>query len=432
MYKLFLLMCSCLLQACSSGGTPASLGQINFTQGGAYIPPPVMNTGLITTPVNTSDPNAEVNTTSNITYNLTRSIPDNNGPAYANAYFEGSWKPSTHLKLWGQTLTAPCSSADYANCSPATIDRPHEDVINALHQGWTGKGTHMLIEDSLSGDKFSHGINTGLIASRNAPGANLYGVDIFENDSVFDNQLGQVPSGGYNSTINLTVVNASYGADLTKIIGRDQSASAWTTSELLQARSLHAASATKRSNRYEDQGKSGDLVNFKFADAVIVQAAGNDKIAADYDPSSWYLTNDSLIKPRLLIAGALSSNGSVSQPAEISDYSNTAGSDTAVQSRYLLAYDSNPYQSGKVAFNGTELNTGRGTSYAAPRISAYVAIVRSKFPNLSASKTATILLETARYDTLACYKRAGGCDKAIYGAGEASLSRALAPVGKLR
>ena len=122
----------------------------------------------------------------------------------------------------------------------------------------------------------------------------------------------------------------------------------------------------------------------------------------------------------------------MSQPAEISDYSNTAGSDTAVQSRYLLAYDSTPYQSGKVAFNGTELKTSRGTSYAAPRISAYVAIVRSKFPNLSASKTASILLETARYDTLACYKRAGGCDKAIYGAGEASLSRALAPVGRLR
>ena len=73
-----------------------------------------------------------------------------------------------------------------------------------------------------------------------------------------------------------------------------------------------------------------------------------------------------------------------------------------------------------------------GTSFAAPRIAGYVAIVRSKFPNLNASQTASIMLDTARYDTLACSKSAQGCDKAIYGKGEASLSRALAPVGKLR
>jgi hypothetical protein len=62
----------------------------------------------------------------------------------------------------------------------------------------------------------------------------------------------------------------------------------------------------------------------------------------------------------------------------------------------------------------------------------YVAIVRSKFPNLNATNTASILLDTARYDTLTCYNSANGCDPAIYGKGEASLSRALAPVGKLR
>jgi len=61
-----------------------------------------------------------------------------------------------------------------------------------------------------------------------------------------------------------------------------------------------------------------------------------------------------------------------------------------------------------------------------------VAIVRSKFPNLSASQTASIMLDTARYDTLTCYKTQEGCDPTIYGKGEASLSRALAPVGKLR
>jgi hypothetical protein len=40
-----------------------------------------------------------------------------------------------------------------------------------------------------------------------------------------------------------------------------------------------------------------------------------------------------------------------------------------------------------------------------------------------------IILDTARTDTLSCYP---SCDTAIYGKGEASLSRALAPVGRLR
>ena len=432
MYKLFLLMCSCLLQACSSGGTSASLGQINFTQGGAYIPPPVMNTGLITTPVNTSDPNAEVNTTSNITYNLTRSIPDNNGPAYANAYFEGSWKPSTHLKLWGQTLTAPCSSADYANCSPATIDRPHEDVINALHQGWTGKDVNVLIEDSITQQ---HGAITGLLAYRYAPGANFYGLDIVGNSfatDVFFNQLNSNQTGLYGNNIKLGVVNQSYTANLSSLIGREQTFGAWTNDELIRARIAYTGSQISTINRMKDAGVSGQLKQFIFSDAVITKAAGNDKILSEYEPLNWFLAKDSDIRGRLLIVGALDQAGSVTNPSSIASYSNTAGNDTDVSSRFLLASGTTPFYNGQVAINGFNVNQGDGTSFAAPRVAGYVAIVRSKFPNLSASKTASILLETARYDTLACYKRAGGCDKAIYGAGEASLSRALAPVGKLR
>ena len=71
----------------------------------------------------------------------------------------------------------------------------------------------------------------------------------------------------------------------------------------------------------------------------------------------------------------------------------------------------------------------RDSSYAAPRVAGYVAIIEQKFPNLTPVSTASILLQTARYDTLTCYPN---CDPAIYGAGEASLSRALAPVGRLR
>jgi hypothetical protein len=62
-------------------------------------------------------------------------------------------------------------------------------------------------------------------------------------------------------------------------------------------------------------------------------------------------------------------------------------------------------------------------------VAGYAAIVRQKFPNLTGANTANVLLATARYDTLSCYPN---CDKAVYGQGEASLSRALAPVGYLK
>lgn len=431
MFKFFLVVCFCLLQACGSGGTPATLGQINFTEGGPYIPFVAMNTGLMSTQVTDADPNKSVSTSSS-TYDLRWSTPDNSGPSYSNAYFYGSWKPTTHLKIWGQTLTASCSSKDYSSCAPASYERPHEDVITALHQGWTGKGVNILIEDSLSGENFFHGINTGLIASRNAPGATIYGLDNANSSTVFDNQLGGRPSAGYANTINVGVVNASYGTDLEKMIGRKQSDGAWTALELLQARNDYSGASFVQTNKYKDLGKSGDLLQFKYSDAVIVQASGNETITVDGVPNIYYLAIDTAIQPRLLIVGSVSSNGSVAKPAVISSYSNTAGNDADLKNRYLLAFDATLFESGQAAFNGTPLTKGVGSSYAAPRVSAYVAIVRSKFPNLNASKTASILLDTARYDTLACFKTAAGCDPTTYGKGEASLSRALAPVGRLR
>jgi subtilisin family serine protease len=98
MLKLILAVCLMLLQACGSGGNSTTLGHISFTEGGAYIPVSAMNTGLLATKVSDADPNKSV-TTSTTTYNLQWSTPDSNGPAYAHAYFDGSWKPSTHLQL---------------------------------------------------------------------------------------------------------------------------------------------------------------------------------------------------------------------------------------------------------------------------------------------------------------------------------------------
>jgi subtilisin family serine protease len=62
------------------------------------------------------------------------------------------------------------------------------------------------------------------------------------------------------------------------------------------------------------------------------------------------------------------------------------------------------------------------TSFAAPIISAYGAIIGSKFTSATPTQITLQLLNTARTDTLKNYSAS------VYGNGEASLSRALEPI----
>jgi hypothetical protein len=65
-----------------------------------------------------------------------------------------------------------------------------------------------------------------------------------------------------------------------------------------------------------------------------------------------------------------------------------------------------------------------GNSFAAPRVAGAGALVRHKFPNLSGSQTATVILNTA--DDLGDT----GVDS-VYGHGKLNIGKALAPVGNL-
>ena len=364
---------------------------------------------------------------------LQTAATDVNAKSYVDSYAvttqnpNGNWQPASPIYFWGQTLTNQCISR-WCTTGPA-IARPAQEVMDAWNQGWTGKDVNVLIEDSITQQ---HGAITGLLAYRYAPGANFYGLDIVGNSfatNVFFNQLNSNQSGLYGNNIKLGVVNQSYTANLSSLI---RSNGPWTNDELISARTQYAGSAASTINRMKDAGVSGQLKQFIFSDAVITKAAGNDKILSEYEPLNWFLAKDTDIRGRLLIVGALDQAGSVTNPSSIASYSNTAGNDTDVSSRFLVASGTTPFYSGQVAIGGQTVSQGDGTSFAAPRVAGYVAIVRSKFPNLNASNTASILLDTARYDTLACSKNGGTCDPAIYGKGEASLSRALAPVGKLR
>ena len=383
-----------------------------------------------------TDPNAVVRSVSQVAaastssaykaldYDLQWAKPDPNGPGYANRYASGSWQPEKPLSFWGQALTGCSMILTGSNCNSLTtgpsLAKPAQEVVDAWNLGWTGKGVNVLIEDFTTQQ---HGVITTLLAYRYAPGATLYGLNIGVDQSF--HSVVNLANETYKGTpLKLGVVNASYVADLVKLTNLK---SGCTDKQLLQARVDYAPSALLITNRFQDAAYKGQV---NYTDAVITKAAGNDQLPSDQEPINKALADISAINNRLLIVGAVDQAGSAATPVGMASYSNKAGTDASVNSRYLLASGTVPFVTGGLVVDGTTVvaNSNVGTSYAAPRVAGMVAIVRSKFPNLNASQTASIMLDTARYDTLNCYP---ACNPAIYGRGEASLSRALAPVGKL-
>jgi subtilisin family serine protease len=156
------------------------------------------------------------------------------------------------------------------------------------------------------------------------------------------------------------------------------------------------------------------IVNYATnGNAVISKAAGNDAVAINSVNRNGQIDalNYSLKGTKSAIfVGALSKNGTTTSQASMASYSNTAGTDTTVQKQFLVV---------GVEGNKTGLY---GTSFAAPIVSGYAAIIGSKFTSANATQITNQLLNTARQDTIASY------NASIHGRGEASLTRALAPV----
>jgi subtilisin family serine protease len=146
--------------------------------------------------------------------------------------------------------------------------------------------------------------------------------------------------------------------------------------------------------------------------AVAVKAAGNDAVAVGAANSSGlvdYLNRDLIGKQSAIFVGALSLHGTVDIKASLASYSNTAGSNTTVQSQFLV-----------VGVTGDK--TGLyGTSFAAPIVSGYASVLGSKFTRATPTQIANQLLNTARQDTILEYSAD------LHGRGEASIARALAP-----
>jgi subtilisin family serine protease len=162
-----------------------------------------------------------------------------------------------------------------------------------------------------------------------------------------------------------------------------------------------------------------------FSNSVIVKAAGNDGDNLMNYALNYTLLKDSVLKKRTLIVGALKGN-------TIAYYSNVPGNNRTAQKRFIMENGDTNFVYGYHDYDGADLsdkNVQQGTSFAAPRISGYVALLRHKFSGLSANHSANILLDTAGYDDLQCNPN---CDKSVYGQGKANLGKAMSPIGNLR
>jgi Subtilase family len=364
-----------------------------------------------------TDPNAVIKTPSNIIYDLSWGTPDTNGPSYANLYANST---STTLTINKVVMGYTVNGYIYA---------PNQEILDAWNHGWTGKGKNILMVDEYDVTaEYGHGVTTMILANRYAAGATMFGVDITYDSSLRNPVIMNYDGTNLTSTVNMDVVNLSFTFTPQSVLCNNACGTIPSLTDYNNA----IDSTSTYNNLMIDYLSGNSSVNYaNLSNAVIVKSAGNGAIDSKYDVTTLAFSKNQSILNRLLVVGALDSVGTVSNHANLAYYSNVAGIDPNIQSHFLLENGGGP---GNYTVNNADSTTssGSGTSYAAPRVAGDAAIVMQKFPNLSAVSTTNLLLQTARYDTLSCYYTASGCPPSIYGQGEVSLSRALAPVGKLR
>ena len=268
--------------------------------------------------------------------------------------------------------------------SPVLRSWMSPEIADAWRQGYQGQGVTVTVVDAFSGGRLTGSLGTGVLSRTHgewtrdqiimtAPKAAIRSQD-------FSDTRGVALSRGLN------VLNLSYG--MIAEAGYSVSQIGWGARE---------ASII----RYARDGN-----------AVVVKAAGNDAVAvgaATLDGYQDYL-GSALIGTRTgIFVGALNDHGTVDRKASLAWYSNTAGDDARVQDKFLV-----------VGVTG-HLTGLYGTSFAAPIVSGYAAVLGSKFTKATPEQISNQLLNTARTDTILGYERA------LHGRGEASIARALAP-----
>ena len=284
---------------------------------------------------------------------------------------------AAHAQKSGPSKTAP---------APQLQTWMSPEVADAWKQGYKGSGVTVTVVDDFRSNQglygnlgqgtqlLRHGEWTLKEASMIAPSATMRAHDFNSGTSV-----------GLSRSLN--VLNLSYG--MYAPAGYTASQIGWSSQE------------------------SSIISHAQNGKAVISKAAGNDAIvigSANASGQVDYLNLALKGAQSAIYVGALNTNGTTSAPASLASYSNTPGADAVVQQQFVV-----------VGVDGAK--TGLyGTSFAAPIISGYAAILGSKFTKSTPTQIANQLLKTARQDTISGY------NPATHGRGEASITRALAPV----
>lgn len=284
-------------------------------------------------------------------------------------------------------FTAAATPAASQTIAPLPAYQPwmSTDVRDAWAQGYKGQGANIVVLDDFTGTRtFSGNIGSG---SKSA----LHGVWVRDFVKAIAPDA-RITTQDFRSrlavplTAGLNIVNLSYG--MYSKAGYSPSQISW--------------SAQERS-----------IISHAGGLAVISKAAGNDGRAMDAANAAGnvdYLNLALVGKPGAVFVGALNGNGTPTAQTTLASYSNRPGSNTAMQKQFLSV---------GVARNITGL---AGTSFAAPIVSGYAAVIGSKFSTATPTQIVGQLLNTARQDTIKGY------NVTLHGRGEASLSRALAPV----
>lgn len=281
--------------------------------------------------------------------------------------------------------------------SPGIVDAWSWD--SATGSGNLGQGVSITVVDDFSsksksfgdlGDgrqRLRHGEWTLKQAGMIAPSANMIADDFYDGGAI------SLAQGAFN------VLSLSYG--YTAPLDRDLEISIVNAAETDGA--LIAKSAGNENGLPLGQRGDGGFDYLSLELVASLDGVGDTESATAYDST--------------IFVGALDWNviGTGDSPSAIAAYSSIAGDDPDVQRQFLVV-------GVEAASGGPSFGTGlAGTSFAAPVVAGYGAVISSKFPEAMPSEVAERLLETAVQDTIIDY------NPRIHGQGEADVEFAISP-----